>query len=228
MKTNLTVQTKIYYAESHLYELFSQAEDYPELVLEILKKYTKDKIILDAGCGDGKYIALLESQVKRYYALDLSFKQLEMATKKIKDHVKVELINADLVNIPLEDNSIEVIICNWVLETIDLESKREKILQEFKRVLKPDGFILLTESTTGGEFEVLRGRGIDKSRTINYNQWVLKNGFRALEEINTYFLYKSLEEAKETITSFHGKELANKITSNKITHNVIVYILEND
>ena len=39
-------------------------------------------------------------------------------------------------NIPLPDNSVEVIISTWVLGTILEVDRRNKVLEEMKRVLK--------------------------------------------------------------------------------------------
>lgn len=49
-------------------------------------------------------------------------------------------INFDLCNIPLEDNSFDIIICNHVLEHI-VEDK--KAMKELKRILKPEGIAIL-------------------------------------------------------------------------------------
>ena len=53
---NLSEKSKNYYEENDIYEIFSIAEDYPNKIYEYLLPKIKGKIVLDLGCGTGKFM----------------------------------------------------------------------------------------------------------------------------------------------------------------------------
>lgn len=67
-----------------------------------------------------------------------SMKSLDYLTADIES--PLAKIKMDIHNIPLKDNSIDVIFCNHVLEHVDDDIKA---LKEIKRVLKPLGWAIL-------------------------------------------------------------------------------------
>jgi ubiquinone/menaquinone biosynthesis C-methylase UbiE len=223
MRKDLSSTSEAYYQDNYYYELFSKAEDYPNYVLDILKKYSLNKIILDAGCGSGKYLEDIQSIASIYYGIDLSDKQISIASTKVSDKNKVKLICSDLTNAPLLDESIDLIYCTWVLGTILDVDKRNKVLDELKRVLKPNGEILLVDNNIGGEFEIIRGRYPDTKRTLDYHNWIMNNKFKVLKEIDSYFEFKDVEEARKVFKIIYGDGIANKINDKKIEHKIIIY-----
>ena len=74
---NLSEKSKNYYEENDIYEIFSLAEDYPNKIFDYLYPYIQNKIILDLGCGTGKFMQKFYKDTIKYYGLDLSEKQLE-------------------------------------------------------------------------------------------------------------------------------------------------------
>ena len=113
---NLLKNSNAYYKDNDYYEIFSIAEDGEQKVQEYLKELSKDKIVLDAGCGTGKFLPSIESVSKKYIGLDLSSDQLSKA--KLKTKKNSLFINSSLEKIDLEDNSVDLIISTWVLGTI--------------------------------------------------------------------------------------------------------------
>ena len=73
--------------------------------------------------------------MKQLNTMDLSNEQLNIAKRKINNN-NVEFICCSAENIPLPDNSIDIIISTWVLGTILEIDRRNKVLGEMKRVLK--------------------------------------------------------------------------------------------
>ena len=57
---NLLKDSKAYYEDNDYYEIFSIAEDGENKVGAYLEEICKDKIVLDAGCGTGKFLNILE------------------------------------------------------------------------------------------------------------------------------------------------------------------------
>lgn len=218
---NLLKNSKAYYENNDYYDIFSIAEDYENKVSDYLKNISNNKIVLDAGCGTGKYLKVLETNSKKYIGIDLSSDQLKKAKLK-STNSNTKLICSDLANIPLKDNSVDLIVSCWVLGTITNIDERNVVLNELKRVLNANGKIILIENAENSEFEIIRNRDKD-SRTRDYNNWILSNGFILDKEINTYFQFNNLNEAIECFEVIYGEEISSKITNNKIEHKINIY-----
>lgn len=177
---NLLKDSKAYYEDNDYYEIFSIAEDAENKVANYLNNISKKKVVLDAGCGTGKFLRVLE------------------------------------------DNSVDLVVSTWVLGTIMDIEERNNVLNELKRILKQDGQIILVENAENSEFEKVRGRDKD-SRTTDYNDWILNNGFILYNTINTYFEFKSLDRAKKCFEIIYGNEIASRIVDNKIEHKINIY-----
>lgn len=119
-----------------------------ELTITILRKNINSKVnILDAGCGTGGMTKKLE-EFGRVTGVDISQLALDYARKKgLKD-----LLKASVCDLPFPDKSFDVIVTLDVLYHKKVEDDM-KALQEFYRVLKPKGIILLRVPA----FEFLRG-----------------------------------------------------------------------
>ncbi len=219
---NLSEKSKNYYEENDIYEIFSIAEDYPNKIYKILLPKIKNKIVLDLGCGTGKFMQKLHKETVKYYGLDLSSNQLEIAKSKVIGN-NVEFICCSAENIPLPDNSVDVIISTWVLGTILDVDRRNKVLNEMKRVLKKNGNIYLVENDIGGEFEEIRNRYPNIERTKKYNDWIENNGFTVENKFETYFKFKNLNEAKNVFTNIWGESIGINVKNNKIRQNVVIY-----
>lgn len=222
---NLLKDSKAYYENNDYYEIFSIAEDGENKVANYLKDICKDKIVLDAGCGTGKFLNILEKNSKKYIGIDLSEKQLEKAKVKSKKDTS-EFICSNLSNINLDSNKVDLIVCSWVLGTIIDIDERNKCLSELKRLLNPNGTIILIENDENSEFEEIRNRTKD-TRTRDYNNWILSNQFNIEKQINTYFNFNSYEDAKKSFEVIYGQEISNKIKNNKINHKIIIFKYQN-
>jgi len=222
---NLLKDSKAYYEDNDYYEIFSIAEDGENKVSNYLKNICKDKIVLDAGCGTGKFLNILEEYSRKYIGIDLSEKQLEKAKNKSKKD-NSEFICSNLSKINLESNKVDLIVCSWVLGTITNLEEKNKCINELKRLLKSNGTIILIENDEDSEFEEIRNRTKD-TRTRDYNNWILSNQFNIDKQINTYFIFDSIEEAKKCFDVIYGKEIASKINNNKIEHKIVIFKYQN-
>jgi len=102
--------------------------------------------VLDFGCGEGHYtIPLAEVVGKRgiVYAIDKDAQVLTKLKKIIKEKrlKNIKLINEN-TKIPLENNSIDVVLCYDVIHYEDKQN-RKKIYEKIYRVLKFTGFFSL-------------------------------------------------------------------------------------
>lgn len=110
------------------------------------KKYVKigDKV-LDLGCGNGK-IRLLFKDVKiDYTGVDNSQELIKIAENKVDFKIENQkFIVADVLNLPLADNSFDVIFFIAVFHHLPSQALRLKVLAEIKRILKPGGILIMT------------------------------------------------------------------------------------
>lgn len=217
---NLLKDSKAYYEDNDYYELFSIAEDGENKVADYLKELSIDKVVLDAGCGTGKFLPIIENVAYKYIGIDLSNEQLIKAKDKSKRNSL--FINSSLEKIELDNNSVDLIISTWVLGTITDIEERNRCLDELKRILKPNGKIILVENDENSEFEEIRNRTSD-SRTRDYNNWILSNGFIVDKRLETYFSFKSIDEAKKCFEVIYGKTISDKINDKKIEHKIIIF-----
>ena len=218
---NLSQNSKAYYEDNDYYELFSLAEDDEKKIANYLDNISKNKIILDAGCGTGKYLNVLENNSIKYIGIDLSSNQLAKAKNKSSNNNSI-FICSNLSKIPIDSNSIDLIVSAWVLGTITDTNERIKTLNELKRVLKQNGQIILIENAEHSEFEQIRGRDKD-TRTRDYNNWILNNGFILDNMINTYFKFKTYQEAKKCFEIIYGSDVSLKVKSKIIEHKINIY-----
>jgi ubiquinone/menaquinone biosynthesis C-methylase UbiE len=100
-----------------------------KVLLECAKE---KKVILDVGCSDG-YLSKLYSKEKcRIFGLDFSFEYLKIAADKSKDS---GFIQGDILELPLRDKSIDILVCSEVLEHMaDVPAALNKIKRVTKRV----------------------------------------------------------------------------------------------
>lgn len=98
-------------------------------------KPTPGERAIDLGCGTGNYTLWLHSQGVKVTGVDISGRMLEEARKKAAG-LDVEFIEANLMQLPFEDNSFDLAVCNVALEFVE---NAKVVLQEVHRILKPSG-----------------------------------------------------------------------------------------
>lgn len=121
-----------------------------------------DSLILDAGCGTGLATLAFYSagyRPRETFALDLSFKSLEVAKEqfeqdKISAVKNVHPVQGNLLSLPFEDEKFDFVLTCGALEYVPLELG----IKELARVLKKDGMLVLIpvrQSLVGSMLEVL-------------------------------------------------------------------------
>jgi LSD1 subclass zinc finger protein len=102
-------------------------------------KVLKNKFVLDAGCGAGRFSEVALKYGANLLAVDFS-NAVNTAEKNLKSGSKL-VIQADLANLPIKSNSLDYIYCIGVLQHT---RNPDVIVKELIRCLKVDGELALT------------------------------------------------------------------------------------
>jgi len=99
----------------------------------------KEKNILDIGCHDGTFLSLVENQNNNFFGLDASDWAVEQCKKKNID-IRQYFFD-DKSPLPYEDNFFDFVVSGEIIEHI---YDTDFFLEEIKRVLKPQGKLLIS------------------------------------------------------------------------------------
>jgi SAM-dependent methyltransferase len=98
------------------------------------------KDVLDAACGEGYGSAFLASHARNVIGIDVSAEATAHAASRYMRH-NLRFQSASVTRLPLADASVDVVVS---FETIEHLQDQEAMLAEFRRVLRPEGFLLLS------------------------------------------------------------------------------------
>lgn len=142
-------------------------------------------VVLDIGCGTGVFLLMLK---EKYPALnvigvDPDEKSLKIAERRLSKYSNVKLIKAFAESIPIEDNSVDIVVSTLTFHHLPDEIK-EKAIFEIYRVLKQGGKIVITDFGKVDNWLVKRLFFFEKREYLEGNfkgllqDYIKKVGFR--------------------------------------------------
>ena len=149
------------------------------------------EVVLDLGSGGGIDVLLSAKRVGptgKAYGLDMTDEMLALARENQKKAgaTNVEFLKGSIENIPLPENSVDVIISNCV---INLSGDKDRVLREAFRVLKPGGRLAVSDVVVRGEVPAEIRRSIElwvgcvagALEESEYREKLARAGFTAID-----------------------------------------------
>lgn len=140
-----------YSSITRVYDYWSRLTEHKALrkVIEIADIKNGEKI-LEVAVGTGylfEKIVEINSRGENE-GIDITPKMLEVAGRRLNKYSNYNLKEASAYNLPYGANSFDLIINNYMLDLLP-EEDINLILDEFYRVLKPDGRIVISSMSFG-------------------------------------------------------------------------------
>jgi SAM-dependent methyltransferase len=122
-----------YFSETR-FHLWSDFKDFG-------RYFKEGDTVLDAGCGNGRLSEIFEKIKVHYIGIDSSEKLIAAARVKYPD---LKFAAADILDLSYPASQFDVIFLIAVLQHVPSYELRLKAMQNLHRVLKPGGYLLMT------------------------------------------------------------------------------------
>lgn len=118
-----------------------------EIRYEHMHRYTwvasfcTDKDVLDIACGEGYGSALLAKRARSVIGVDISDEAIAHARKTYPNQLNLRYEQGSATAVPMDSASVDVVIS---FETVEHLSEQSEMLAELRRILRPDGLLIIS------------------------------------------------------------------------------------
>lgn len=153
--------------------------------IDFINSLSKTDIVVDLGCGNGRHLIPCAEHCKQVIGVDISGELLGIAQKKLKKRNlnNTILLHADMVNLPLKNDTVDSALFIASLHNIKGRDKRIQSLKEIRRVLKKDGTALIS----------VWSRWQDRYRKHFLKKWFTQKGQMEFGDIDIYWRQHGLD-----------------------------------
>ncbi|MDD2756037.1 MAG: class I SAM-dependent methyltransferase [Methanothrix sp.] len=176
-------------------------DDTPDFILKMMGDFEEDAaefcfsgaegLVLDAGCGNGNLLlralknkkipAKPEKRALQVIGMDFSANMLCRAALRAKGNDRTGFLQGSVTDLPFQDQSFDRVISSGVLTCLPNTGAAARALQEFYRVLKPEGVLVVDFFSRTSHYTLIRKHLFRE--TIKPPEYVSPSEFnRALED----------------------------------------------
>lgn len=154
----------------------------------------KDKTILEIGCGIGRMTEFFANDFGKVYGIDISGEMIAQGKKRLAGIDNIELLETDGLNLPVLDNSIDLIFSYIVFQHMPSYEIVEKNFKEANRVLKEDSLFKVQLRGVPAKKETWY-YGVDYNMS-SVKKLIEKTGFNLIhyEGVNTKYFWLWLKK----------------------------------
>lgn len=106
----------------------------------VARELCRGKDVLDVACGEGYGSAFLAQTARGVVGVELDPITVDHATREYRS-ANLRYVQGEATKLPIDDNSVDAVVS---FETIEHITDHETFLEEVKRVLRPDGFLIIS------------------------------------------------------------------------------------
>lgn len=208
----LTKSTKRYYdANADHYEKFHERglgaaeteyrEGYGRVEKTIANTVKPGELVLDAGCGVGRWSVLMAEKGAFVVGADQSEAMLEKCRRRATRNgvsSNVALVRTDALDLAFPDKCFDGVTVNWLLSHIDV-SKNADFMEGIARVVKPGGWLVLSDSRWNGQ---MGGREQVQVREVSGRKFGVYKYYYEPEELGA-LVRRRFGPVKSIVTTAH-------------------------
>jgi len=114
--------------------------------IDFINALPENYIVADIACGNGRHLIPCAKRCKKVIGVDISKELLKIVRDKLEKEKldNVELIHSSVLELPLQENSVDAVLFIAALHNIKGRENRIRSLKEMKRVLRKNGKALVS------------------------------------------------------------------------------------
>ena len=215
---NVTLHKKFSNADESLANFHWRNDQYVDYIKLLPVASHDGEVIVDYGCGPGHDLVgfLTYSRPAAVYGIDISEPSLSESADRLRVHgydCKLIRVSEADERIPLEDSTVDYVHCSGVLNHVH---NPEKTLKEFRRILKPEGYVRLMMYNRESIWVHLFVSHILPAGNPEYRSLSREEAFRRSTDtfdcpISRNWTVRELEELAR-IAGFEAKHLGNAVS----------------